>query len=129
MKKLYLLSLAVFLTLTPLKSNVAHPGGQEASGGRIDRDVVGGAALIFRRPENPNSGAGGVRIGSGRDKPFAHPTQDQMIAKGNAARSAHTPRYAEAEGQYKMAAQMDPKDHRAFAGLGNVYLDQGRYSD
>jgi Flp pilus assembly protein TadD len=54
---------------------------------------------------------------------------EQVIAKANAARSAPTPRYIEAEEQYKLAAQQEPADARAHFGLGNVFLDQGRFAE
>ena len=54
--------------------------------------------------------------------------QDAIIARANAARSAPKPRYAEAEEQYQLAAQIAPDDARAFAGLGNVYVDQGKFA-
>ena len=129
MKRLYWLSLVVFVALGAVSSSVAQPGAQQASGGTIERDLVGGAALIFRRPENPKTLAGGGRISGSRDRTPHLRTQDQILAKGNEARSAAAPRYSEAEGQYKLAAKQDPEDHRAFAGLGNIYLDQGRFSD
>jgi tetratricopeptide (TPR) repeat protein len=55
--------------------------------------------------------------------------QDPILARANAARSAAQPRYAEAEQQYRLAAQIAPDDARAFAGLGNVYVDQGRFAE
>jgi tetratricopeptide (TPR) repeat protein len=68
---------------------------------------------------------------SGRRRPTAAKSiqQDRIIARGNAARSAATPRYSEAEIEYKLAAREDPNDPRAHAGLGNVYLDQGRFKN
>ncbi len=96
-------------------------------GGTLPGDILGGAALIFRRPENPRVGGG--RIASKPAPRSVVRAQNQLIAKGNAARSAETPRYSEAELTYKRAAQQDPEDARAFAGLGNVYLDQGRLAE
>jgi tetratricopeptide (TPR) repeat protein len=55
--------------------------------------------------------------------------QDPIIARANAARNAPQPRYAEAEAQYRLAAAVAPDDARSFAGLGNVYVDQGRFAD
>jgi tetratricopeptide (TPR) repeat protein len=99
-------------------------------GGSVVRDITGGAALIFRAPQNPtvHNGAatGGGRVKQGR-KPPVH-QQDSIIARANAARSAPKPRYAEAEQQYQLAAQIAPNDARAFAGLGNVYVDQGKFA-
>jgi tetratricopeptide (TPR) repeat protein len=121
---------------------VVHGQGQ-AGGGTLSGEAVGGAALIFRKPNNPT-----VRVGGGTSGPAAgggrgstgkrsHQTaaqnkiavHEQVIAKANAARSAPTPRYSEAEQQYKLAAQQEPSDARAQFGLGNVFLDQGRFAE
>ena len=91
-------------------------------GGGLVRDITGGAALIFRAPQNPTvqlpSGgttSGGRTRGGTRRPPVRK--QDSIIAKANAARSAASPRYAEAEEQYRLATQIAPDDARAFAGL------------
>jgi tetratricopeptide (TPR) repeat protein len=96
-------------------------------GGTLPRDILGGAALIFRKPENPKVGGG--RVTERRPSRPTSKAQDQIIARGNAARSAPTPRYSEAEKEYRQAANFDPMDSRAYAGLGNVYVDQGRFAD
>ena len=105
-------------------------------GGSVVRDITGGAALIFRAPQNPsvNASGGGQASGGGRIKSRTTPKplvrqQDSIIAKANAARSAPRPRYDEAERQYQLAAQIAPDDARAFAGLGNVYVDQGKFAE
>jgi Flp pilus assembly protein TadD len=109
--------------------------GSQVGGGSLSGDAMGGSALVFRRPENPpthSGSAGPTSVGGGRlsagakAKAQAH---ERVIVKANAARSAPKPRYTEAEEQYKLAATQDPKDARAQAGLGNIYLDQGRHAD
>jgi tetratricopeptide (TPR) repeat protein len=110
----------------------------QAGGGTLSSEPAGGAAMIFHKPDNPpvhgNSGpsaVGGGRASHGartRTRPTVN-VQEQTIAKANAARSAPTPRYSEAELNYKLAAKQDPNDARAQVGLGNVYLDQGRFKD
>lgn len=118
----------------------AVPVYGQAGGGSLPGDPVGGAALIFRKPENPKveppgeaarAGVGGGRTADRARKRTAAVAvaQEKIIAKANAARSAPTPRYSEAEQQYKLAIQQDPNDERGDAGLGNVYLDQGRFND
>jgi tetratricopeptide (TPR) repeat protein len=134
MRKQYRLALLVLTTLAVVPM-LAH--GQ-AGGGTLSREPAGGAAMIFRKPENPPvhgasgpSAVGGDRS-SARTRTRSKPTvnvQEQTIAKANAARSAATPRYSEAELNYKLAARQDPNDARAQLGLGNVYLDQGRFQD
>lgn len=134
-------ALAVALIALSYLGTNARAQGQ-AGGGSLTNDAIGGAALIFRRPDNPplhtgqNSSAGaagGGRTSSGRTKvrvaATAAEAHEKVIAKGNAARNAPTPRYSEAEQQYKLAATQDPTDARAHAGLGNVYLDQRRFND
>lgn len=96
-------------------------------GGTLPGDIAGGAALVFRKPENPPVGGG--RVTQPRAPRPNSKAQDQIIARGNAARSAPTPRYSEAEQEYRQAARLDPMDARAYAGLGNVYVDQGRFAD
>lgn len=100
--------------------------GQDG-GGSLNRDLIGGALLIFRQPENPPVGGG--RLRGHKITPRVAKEQNRIIARANAARSAPTPRYTEAEQQYRQAAELDPTDARSYAGLGNVYLDQGRFND
>jgi tetratricopeptide (TPR) repeat protein len=99
-------------------------------GGSLLRDITGGAALIFRAPKNPTvqlTGAtGGGKVKT--KKPSVR-QQDPILARANAARSAPKPRYDEAEQQYRLAAKIAPDDARAFAGLGNIYVDQGRFAE
>ena len=106
----------------------------QSGGGSIGADPVGGAALVFRKPANPEvrgASVGGSATTGRRTRTTVTKSvaQDRIIAKGNAARSAATPRYSEAELAYKEAAREDPDDPRAHAGLGNVYLDQGRLAN
>ena len=99
----------------------------QEGGGTLNRDLIGGALLIFRTPDNPPVGGG--RLQGHRITPKVAKEQNGIIARANAARSAPTPRYAEAEEQYRKAASLDPTDARSFAGLGNVYLDQKRFKE
>lgn len=65
-------------------------------------------------------------------EPAAPTVADQVedaIEQGNNARDARPPRYAEAERAYKKAAELNPNDARAYAGLGNVYFDQRMFPD
>ena len=130
MFSLFLLTTALVVSATIL--NAQEPTG----GGSLLRDLTGGAALIFRAPKDPvvhiasaiQSTLGGGKVKRRQPKPPVR-KQDQIIARANAARSAPKPRYQEAEEQYRLAAQIAPDDARAFAGLGNVFVDQGRFPD
>jgi len=133
----------VFLLLLMSFALPAPPAfSQEPTGGgSLIRDITGGAAIIFRAPKDPvvhsgNTTAGNLGGGKIKDtrKPKEAPpqparTQDPILARANAARSASKPRYAEAEEQYRLAATIAPDDARAFAGLGNVFVDQGRFAE
>jgi Flp pilus assembly protein TadD len=125
-----------FLPLIPLIIGLtaASVMAQDITGGgSLVRDISGGAALIFRAPTNPSvhlsgqGATGGGRLKTRTTKPPER-QQDSIIARANAARSAAKPRYAEAEEQYQLAARIAPDDARAFAGLGNVYVDQGKFA-
>jgi lipoprotein NlpI len=54
---------------------------------------------------------------------------EAAIEAGNNARDEKPVNYEEAERAYKVATQLAPGDPRAFEGLGNIYLDQGRNED
>ena len=151
---------AVFLLvgLFLFAAGITAPAQGQAGGGSLPGDAMGGAALIFHKPDNPpthtGSGSSGGAVGGGRvsggrtsggrasggrtsggsgTRPTTAATKaaahEQVLARGNAARSAPKPRYSEAETQYKQAAAEDPNDARAQAGLGNIYLDQGRFNE
>ena len=151
MKKSRILTWLLPAALVASISGIA-PAQDQPGGGSLTSDVMGGAALIFRKPADP-----AVRVGGGTSRTGAGTTartgagsgsrtsetsgarggggrvsgrsakQDRIIARANAARSAAKPRYSEAELEYKLAAKEDPTDARAHLGLGNVYLDQGRF--
>lgn len=113
--------------LAALMMSICPTAMAQEGGGSVSRDLIGGALLIFRTPENPPVGGG--RLQGHRITPKVAKEQNRIIARANAARSAPTPRYVEAEQQYREAARLDPTDARSYAGLGNVYLDQNRYND
>ncbi len=122
------------ITVVVLALSFSGAAYGQSGGGTIGRDPVGGAALIFRKPANPDvrggTAGGSATTGRRMRTPVTRSAaQDRIIAKGNAARSAATPRYSEAELHYKQAAREDPDDPRAHAGLGNVFLDQGRFAN
>jgi tetratricopeptide (TPR) repeat protein len=119
--------LGAIATAILLSASVPISLSAQDGGGTLPRDILGGAALIFRKPENPKVGGG--RVSERRPARPTSKAQDQIIARGNAARSAPTPRFSEAEREYQQAARLDPLDARAYAGLGNVFVDQSRFSD
>jgi len=119
---------SLFIAL--LATSGSHVAQGQAGGGTLSGDTMGGAALVFRKPKNPaSSRSGGGRLPTNPKQRKAVVDQDRTIAKANAARSAPTPRYSEAEQQYRLATRQDPTDARGHEGLGNVYLDQGKFAD
>jgi tetratricopeptide (TPR) repeat protein len=50
-----------------------------------------------------------------------------LLAVGNAGRAAKE--YASAERAYSEAAALNPRDPRGFQGLGNLYVDQGKWHE
>jgi tetratricopeptide (TPR) repeat protein len=68
-----------------------------------------------------------------RGAPVEQPTRDpseeteEAIEGGNTAQSAKN--YIVAESQYRRALLINSKESRAYYGLGNVYLAEGRYDD
>jgi tetratricopeptide (TPR) repeat protein len=136
MRAHYVLAIFLFTAALLVVSDGRVAAQGQAGGGSLPGEATGGAALIFHKPDNPplhsgsasspNAAGGGRLSGSAKSRAAAH---ERVIAKGNAARSAPTPRYPEAEQQYKLAAEQEPNDARAHAGLGNIYLDQGRYDE
>ncbi|HEY7786329.1 MAG TPA: tetratricopeptide repeat protein [Pyrinomonadaceae bacterium] len=111
---------------------------EPTGGGSLVRDILGGAPFVFRRPDNPpvnavggtaSSRVGGGRTGSRTTTRAAAPEKERVIARANAARSAPSPRFSEAEEGYRYVARLDPTDPRAQAGLGNVYIDQKRFTE
>lgn len=51
---------------------------------------------------------------------------DIALNQGNAACDAKPPRYEEAEDAYQRAAKLNPKEARAYLGLGRVFAAQSR---
>jgi Flp pilus assembly protein TadD len=94
-------------------------------------DITGGAALIFKRPENPtsraNENATGNKNRSGGDD--TGDKVDDAIALGNAARDRNPPDFESAEKAYRLGWKLNPRDPRPYLGLGNIYWDQRRYPE
>ena len=85
-----------------------------------NKDISGGAGLIVRRPNDPTVKRGSSSTPSSLRK-------EKAIERANAARRAPTPRYTEAEEEYRLAASLDENDPRPHAGLGNIFNDREQY--
>lgn len=96
-------------------------------------DISGGAKLIFARPENPSANSPEEKTAKGGTLPprsrKSNAEVDDAIALGNAARDRKPPDFASAEKAYRLAWKLDPRDPRPYVGLGNVYMDQGKYAE
>lgn len=111
---------------------------------RETRDVMGGAHLIFNRPNNPEvrkskAAQGGAAATPQTSKPESTPSPspgdddkdkvEDALALGNIARDRQPPDFDSAEKAYRLAWKLNQKDPRPLVGLGNVYFDQGRFSE
>ncbi len=96
-------------------------------------DLSGGAGIF--RPKNPEAKRS---AGPSRPKPaVVRPTRpnpaeieekfEDALADGNDARDGR--KFSEAEGAYRTALKLKPRDPRAHYGLGNVFADQQRWED
>src|SRR5712692_4949554 len=52
---------------------------------------------------------------------------EEALDEGNKARDAK--QYDQAETEYRKALRLNPKEARAYLGLGNTYFDRNRYQD
>src|SRR5205085_2235162 len=59
----------------------------------------------------------------------SHSELEAMLKSGNDARAATPPQLADAERDYTRAAEIDPKEARAYVGLGNVYAAQNKVKE
>ena len=59
----------------------------------------------------------------------SHSEMEAMLKYGNEARAATPPRLEDAERDDLRAAEIDPKEARAYVGLGNVYAAQNRVEE
>jgi superkiller protein 3 len=93
-------------------------------------DLLGGAGIF--RPKNPES-----KRSSNPVRPVARPTRpnpaeiearfEDQLSDGNDARDAR--KYPAAEGAYRDAIKLKPRDARGPYGLGNVFADQQRWDE
>src|SRR5262249_37474718 len=113
-----MLTAVLLVGVSPLIARAQGPTG----GGSVVPDITGGAALIFRPPQNPTvhveaggqGTAGGGKVKGNKPKQPARDEPERILARANAARSAPKPRYEEAEQQYRLAAQVAPTGARAY---------------
>ncbi|MCM3870839.1 MAG: tetratricopeptide repeat protein [Pyrinomonadaceae bacterium] len=129
------------------KSSSPNPQPRERTGAPPLRDTNAGTVTAPRPAGTPKpaarGGLGGLGIPAPKHRPppadqtqaaktATAPTSEivedveDALEAGNTARDQKPPNYAEAERAYNLAAKLEPNDWRAFVGLGNIYLDQGR---
>src|SRR5262245_15349321 len=79
------------------------------------QDISGGAALIFKRPENPTTRE--RETGTNKQRSARDDTNDKVedaIALGNAARDRRPPDFDSAEKAYRLAWKLNPNDPRPY---------------
>jgi tetratricopeptide (TPR) repeat protein len=91
-------------------------------------DLVGGAGIF--RPKNPDAKRSSGPRRPPRPTMTAAELEDKYqdhLSDGNDARDAR--KFPVAEAAYRDAIKLKPTDARGFHGLGNVFVDQGRWDD
>ena len=119
------------LTILSLLSLIVLAGVNIQTKQDPPKDIKGGAALIFKRPENPTTKDRKNATEENRRTPKddIKDKVEDAIALGNAARDRKPPDFESAEKAYRLAWKLDPRDPRPYIGLGNVYWDQRRYPE
>lgn len=112
-------------TTTRPRPNSGRTGGSNSSGGG-EASAPSKAATQGTTSQTP-----AVVTSAAQPQPKVDLSEqlEDALELGNEQRSSNPPRYDAAERAYKLAAKLDAKDARAYAGLGNVYFDQKRYTD
>jgi protein O-GlcNAc transferase len=77
---------------------------------------------VNHRTSPPNSNGKTARPKGGKQPTDLSEKVEEAIELGNKARDAED--YLQAEKQYKLALSFNPREARAYYGLGNVYRDQ-----
>jgi Flp pilus assembly protein TadD len=108
------------------------------------RDILGGASLLFKPPQNPPTHrrknqeniSADAPVGQNSKAVVSPPATDDLsdkvedaLALGNAARDRTPPDFVYAEKAYRLAWKLNPRDPRPYVGLGNIYFDQQRYPE
>lgn len=108
-----------------------------STGVRVNTGGGGGAAPVRKRKPRPRPTPNNTANNNGGRRPVT-PTPpsrnieaqvDAAITRGDAARNANPPRYADAEREYRAALRLDDTEARGYSGLGNIYFNQNRYAE
>jgi len=119
--KFTLRSIALVLCCTPF---VLAQGGGAGNPGSKERIIITRQDdPLARDPMRPNEHERQIAMRG------AHSEIEVRLKAGNEARAATPPRYAEAEKAYLRVIELNPKEARAFLGLGNVYAAQNRVNE
>jgi len=116
--------LALWVLAVALATLVMFPGTLAAQP-NPPQDITGGARLIFGPTQNPQAK-------SSKQLAQTSAKREQVndaLALGNAARDRKPPDLASAEKAYRLAWKLNPFDPRPYVGLGNLYMDQHKYSE
>ena len=92
-------------------------------------DISGAAQLIFGRLENPQIAGGHLSRETTEPPTTLKEKVDDALALGNAARVQKPPDLDSAERAYRLAWKLNPRDPRPYVGLGNIYMDRGKYAE
>lgn len=109
---LLLISTSLFAQSRGSGTSTSNPRTQPATQPKI---VTRQDDPLNRNPANPSA------YDLERESMAAHSEVEAVIKQGNEARAATPPRLEEAEKAYLRAVDLNPKEARAYLGLGNVY--------
>jgi tetratricopeptide (TPR) repeat protein len=118
-------SIISFISLFCLISTLVYAQDLEGSTGV----VVKPDNPTTKRQSQPKRSSKSIKTTATASRKDIAEQLEEALQEGNRARDANPPLYKEAESAYQLASSLDPKDHRAYAGLGNLYFDQQRYRE
>jgi tetratricopeptide (TPR) repeat protein len=96
-----------------------------AQGGRSRIPVTRQESPLTRDPKRPSP----YEIETEQQNAVQGKEVDRALGDGNAATDATPPRYSDAEKFYHEALKLNPKEARAYLGLGRLYAAQDRADD
>ncbi len=116
--------------IEPTKPKAVEPTAptDKGAGGFGVHSKSSGTGAAATSPAPPIQAKAAPRRAPPARSEINEPLED-AIAAGNDARDAKPPNYEAAEKAYRLAAQIDPREVRAYEGLGNIFIDQIKYAE
>jgi Flp pilus assembly protein TadD len=103
----------------------AHTAARAQGRGRDRIPVTEQESPLTRNPRRPSN----YEIEVEQQNAVVGKTVERALRDGNQATDATPPRYGDAEKFYQEALRLNPKEARAYLGLGRLYAAQDRADD